>query len=404
MSRSGIMVRDSNPLKKFYCFEDFKNLLTMDTKSFKKLMLFTDISIGDAEGLIFQFSAVDEETGNKYPLYESETHPIFSSNGNIVKIHTNNTYDGAVAKRYYTLTDDEDQNTLIDINVEGISKIAIDVKATDQGATIGYVTGGNNAQDDIEVWETVTDGCFKVTIDGEDYNFLIDFSAGAFEDIDDVAEYIEEHIRAKTGGEETVAYETDKFVIYSGFIGEESEVSLLEPCDDEDILDQVQTAGYLVSGEDTEDDIDVWKEVADGEFKITIDGVAYDIIGLDFSGITSLSDIANIIQAGIRSETDGNETVIIEEGAFKIISGTRGKDSQVSVTSAVTLGEGTDISGATTTESNYLDANTTNGTAVAGTNGTDLSAPDWLDLDDTNATATAGTGEAGIITGTFNLV
>lgn len=404
MSRSGIMVRDSNPLKKFYCFEDFKNLITVDTKSFKKLLIFTNVEIGDAEDLLIQVSAVDPITKEKYPLYQNETQPVFSSNGNMVKIHTNNSYVGTVEDRYYSITDNESQKFLIDINTEGISEIAVDVKATDQGATIGYVTGGNNAQDDIEVWETVTDGCFKVTIDGEDYNFLIDFSAGEFEDIDDVAEYIEEHIRAKTGGEETVAYETDKFVIYSGLLGEESEVSLLEPCDDEDILDKVQTSGYLLSGDDTEDDIEVWQEVKDGEFKITIDGDAHNITGLDFSDAKSLSDVASIIQAGIRSETDGNEIVIIEEGAFKIISGTRGITSEVSVTSKILDGEGTDISGVTTSESNYLDANATNGTAVAGTNGTDLSTPDWLDLDDTNGTAVAGTGEAGIITGTFNLV
>lgn len=104
-------------------------------------------------------------------------------------------------------------------------------------------------------------------------------------------------------------------------------------------------AGYMVTG-GVEPEIATWTAVTDGQFGITIDGVTNQITGLDFSSVTSLDDVAAVVQAGIQAIATGGftaATVVNEGGVFVFTSGTSGDDSTVSVLLAGTAG--TDISG-----------------------------------------------------------
>ena len=88
--------------------------------------------------------------------------------------------------------------------------------------------------------------------------------------------------------------------------------------------------------------------VADGSFTISIDGVAQDITGLDFSdGETDLDDIAASIQTALQAVGSGGFTAATctHDGTrFFINSGTTGASSTVSFLSAVSPATGTDIS------------------------------------------------------------
>lgn len=83
--------------------------------------------------------------------------------------------------------------------------------------------------------------------------------------------------------------------------------------------------------------------ILDGEFRIPIDGVNVDITGLDFSGITALSDIPGVINTQLSEYSvvatwDDNDTTILfthlEEGA----------GHSIGVLATVAGGGGTDIS------------------------------------------------------------
>ncbi len=118
--------------------------------------------------------------------------------------------------------------------------------------------------------------------------------------------------------------------------------------------------GYLTGGSSATAVVATWNAVSDGEFTITIDGVEYDITGLDFSTASDMDDIATIIQTGIRTATGNSETVVWSTDHFVITAKTG-----VSVTSAVSGGSGTDISGVGATE--FMDSETGVGTPTAGT-------------------------------------
>lgn len=122
----------------------------------------------------------------------------------------------------------------------------------------------------------------------------------------------------------------------------------------------VPADGYLTGGTGATAVIATWQAVTDGEFAITIDGTAYDITGLDFSGAADMDAVAALIQAALRSESGTQITCVWSTNHF-LITGKTG----VSVASAVSGGAGTDISGAGDTA--FLDGDTGNGTAVAGT-------------------------------------
>lgn len=107
------------------------------------------------------------------------------------------------------------------------------------------------------------------------------------------------------------------------------------------------TPAYLTGGNAPETTIAIWDSVSDGEFAITIDGVAREITGLDFTTpVTTMADVAAIIQAGIRSVTSSTETCTWSGTEFVITSADTTASSAITKTSTVAAPAGTDISGA----------------------------------------------------------
>lgn len=116
----------------------------------------------------------------------------------------------------------------------------------------------------------------------------------------------------------------------------------------------VYASAFLRGGTSATAVFGTWGSVTDGEFAISIDGVAYDVTGIDFTGVADMDDVAAQIQSSLRAATGGSEVVVWETDHFVIISGVTTSSSAVSKASTVSGGSGTDISGAGGTA--YMDA------------------------------------------------
>lgn len=119
----------------------------------------------------------------------------------------------------------------------------------------------------------------------------------------------------------------------------------------------IYTPAYLTGGNAAEGTFNNWLAVLDGSFRITIDGTLRNITGINFTGVTSMDDVASKLQTAIRAVTSGSETVVWSTNHFVITSGITTSSSAITVTSAT--GGGTDISGAGA--SNWMDCDTGNG-------------------------------------------
>lgn len=104
---------------------------------------------------------------------------------------------------------------------------------------------------------------------------------------------------------------------------------------------------FLTGGSSAETNTALWDSISDGSFRITVDGTAYNVDGLDFTSITTMDEVAAMIQAGLRAATGSTETVTWDTDHFIITSVNTTASSDVSVTSTSTGTVGTDISGAT---------------------------------------------------------
>lgn len=103
--------------------------------------------------------------------------------------------------------------------------------------------------------------------------------------------------------------------------------------------------GYMRTGS-LKNDVASWKAILDGSFAIAIDGVSEEITGLDFSAITSLGNVPNIIQTALRAKPGtafSEATVKFYSTQLQITSGTLGDGASVSILSQA--GSGVDISG-----------------------------------------------------------
>lgn len=105
-------------------------------------------------------------------------------------------------------------------------------------------------------------------------------------------------------------------------------------------------AALLECGDSPETDVDAWKAITDGEFAVTIDGGLVELAGLDFSSVTSLADVATVIDTALGANGDCYFLI----NRFNINSGTTGAASTITVLDTVAIPAGTDISG-----SAYLD-------------------------------------------------
>lgn len=98
----------------------------------------------------------------------------------------------------------------------------VDVRAGVNGSMICGAASTSVAA----TWAAITNGSFRCTIDGTAYNFdAINFTGCTTMEL--VAAAIQTKVRAITGGQETVTWVTDHFVITSGTTGTTSTVSVL---------------------------------------------------------------------------------------------------------------------------------------------------------------------------------
>lgn len=94
---------------------------------------------------------------------------------------------------------------------------------------------------------------------------------------------------------------------------------------------------YLLSGGCNYEDL---TSISNGEFAITVDGTANSVTDLDFSSVSSLSDVASIISAAVSDFASCS----LHDGNLVVKSNTTGAESTISYASAVTSGSGTDVS------------------------------------------------------------
>lgn len=90
-----------------------------------------------------------------------------------------------------------------------------------------------------------------------------------------------------------------------------------------------------------------WKDVTDGSFRITINGVTANVTAIDFSAQTTLAGVASQIQAALVSAGFTGATCVFDtlSNKFWIQSGTAGDASTISYLTTATASVGTDISG-----------------------------------------------------------
>ena len=220
---------------------------------------------------------------------------------------------------------------------------------------LGILTGGTSATSVIGTWNAVTDGEFAITIDGTAVDVTgLDFNADA--DMDAVAATIQVGLRAATGTLETVVWDTDHFIITAAVSA--SVTSAVSGGSGTDISGVAVTA-FMDSETAVGTPTTGWNAVSDGEFAITIDAVAYDVTGIDFSTAADIDAVAALIQVAIRAETSAAETVVWDTDHFIITARTG-----ITVTSAVSGGSGIDISGAGATT--FMDSETAKGTVTDG--------------------------------------
>ncbi|KVT65689.1 hypothetical protein WK55_31575 [Burkholderia ubonensis] len=87
----------------------------------------------------------------------------------------------------------------------------------------------------------------------------------------------------------------------------------------------------------TQQDINIWKAVTTGAFKIPVDGTTKTVSGLDFSAQTNLNGVATVIGAALTGAT-----IVWNGSQFVVTSSTTGTSSKVGY--AIAPASGTDIS------------------------------------------------------------
>lgn len=124
-----------------------------------------------------------------------------------------------------------------------------------------------------------------------------------------------------------------------------------------------QSPALLTSGASATTSLVTWGAVSDGEFAVTLDGVAIEVTGIDFTNIGDLDGVADRIEVALRAVTSSVERVRVSGSTFTIQSADSTSTSAITVLSTIAAPSGTDISGAGGT--NFLDMDTGNGTITA---------------------------------------
>ena len=127
---------------------------------------------------------------------------------------------------------------------------------------------------------------------------------------------------------------------------------------------ETYTPAYLTGGTNAQNLFNQWLSVLNGSFRITINGVTHNCDAINFTGVTSMSDVAAKIQTAINTAFGAGEaTVAWSTNRFIITSLDTTVASAISVTTTSTGTVGTDISGAGA--NNWMDCDTGNGVATA---------------------------------------
>ena len=100
-----------------------------------------------------------------------------------------------------------------------------------------------------------------------------------------------------------------------------------------------------------------WGSVTDGEFTVLLDGVSTDVVGINFIGVASMTNVAERIEGELNTDATGTGYTVTWVGngtstGFTLTSSNLTGASSGSALSAVSAGAGTDISGAS-----YMDGN-----------------------------------------------
>jgi hypothetical protein len=125
----------------------------------------------------------------------------------------------------------------------------------------------------------------------------------------------------------------------------------------------IYTPAYMTGGNNAEPLWNIWVAITNGSFRITVDGATVNVDAIDFTGVTSMNDVATYLQTALNTATGGTETVAWSTNHFVITSTDTTVASEVSVTSTSTGVVGTDISGLG--GANWMDSDAGQGTATA---------------------------------------
>ncbi len=156
---------------------------------------------------------------------------VNDATGNQLQVLSKHTSSGAdeyvlaTAGTYQKTMGDNDIKILYPFNVETVPYIQIQTKATDIGITAAYLTSSINHQPAWAVWEAITDGSIRITLNGTSYNVDgIDYTG--ISDLDGVATVTQAAIRVVTGSDETVVHST--FFIFTANDDSNSSITALE--------------------------------------------------------------------------------------------------------------------------------------------------------------------------------
>ena len=112
------------------------------------------------------------------------------------------------------------------------------------------------------------------------------------------------------------------------------------------LLDDLQTNGRLDLTPGSVDAVGVWAPIMDGEFGIIVDGNAVSVV-VDFTGVTSMAEVASTLEAAVNLVLDGaaEVSVAFADGALTFTSASTGSTSTVS--GITPTGSGTDLTATT---------------------------------------------------------
>jgi len=183
--------------------------------------------------------------------------------------------------------------------------------------TPAFLTGDTGAQSNYLLWHGVTNGSFRITIDGTAYNVgNMNFASAGSMVV--VAMFIQIHLRDATGGLETVTWDTNHFVITSANTTSSSAITVLST--------STGTVGTDISGAGASD----WMDADAGNGVVTNKVLnkiadAGKVIALDSEGLANPTFYNKTFVAG-ESITAGNALYLkTTDGlAYKLSTSTYG--------------------------------------------------------------------------------